>query len=49
MVFRFDSIEILKEKLNDKKICFPLTKIKGNWVAEFVDSEGNHVEVTAPA
>ena len=44
----FENIEILKEKLDDKEICFPLTKIKGNWVAEFVDSEGNHVEVTAP-
>ena len=26
----------------------PLTKIKDNWVAEFVDSEGNHIEMTAP-
>ena len=27
---------------------FPLTRIKDNWVAEFIDSEGNHIEVTAP-
>lgn len=27
---------------------FPLTKIKDNWVVEFVDTEGNHVELTAP-
>jgi len=29
----------------EKEICFPLMKIGKNWVAEFVDSEGNHVEV----
>ena len=45
----FDSIQTLKDKLEGKEICFPLTQIKGNWVAEFVDSEGNHIEVTAPA
>ena len=45
----FGNIEILKAKLEGKEVCFPLTQIKGNWVAEFVDSEGNHIEVTAPA
>ena len=28
-----------------KEVCFPLTKIGKNWVAEFVDSERNHIEV----
>ena len=41
-------VHTLKTKLEDKEICFPLTMIKGNWVAEFVDSEGNHIEITAP-
>jgi predicted enzyme related to lactoylglutathione lyase len=45
----FDNIQTLKDKLEGKEICFPLSQIKGNWVAEFVDSEGNHIEVTAPA
>ena len=40
---------VLKEKLTGKEICFPLKQIKNNWVAEFVDSEGNHIEITAPA
>ena len=44
----FDSLDVLKTKLEGKKICFPLTKIKENWVAEFIDSEGNHIEITAP-
>ncbi len=44
----FESVDELKAKLVGKEICFPLTRIKNNWVAEFVDSEGNHVEVTAP-
>ena len=35
----------LNKKISDKEICFPLTKIGKNWVAEFVDSEGNHIEV----
>ncbi len=43
-----ENLEYLKEKLRDKEICFPLTKIGSNWVAEFVDSEGNHIEITAP-
>lgn len=43
-----ESIECLKEKIKDKKICFPLTKIGNNYVAEFIDPEGNHIEITAP-
>lgn len=38
----------LERKLAGKEICFPLTVIGKNYVAEFVDSEGNHIEVTAP-
>ncbi|MGN0616971.1 VOC family protein [Ruminococcus flavefaciens] len=44
-----ESIDCLNEKLNGKEICFPVTRIGNNWVAEFVDSEGNHIEITAPA
>ena len=44
----FDNAEDLKVKLEGREICFPLTRIKDNWVAEFIDSEGNHIEVTAP-
>ena len=44
----FNNVDILKDKLHGKEICFPLTQIKENWVAEVVDSEGNHVEITAP-
>ena len=43
-----DNIETLKCKTKNKEICFPLTQIGDNWVAEFVDSEGNHIEITAP-
>ena len=35
------------EKMNCK-IVFPLTKIGDNWVFEFIDSEGNQIEVTSP-
>ena len=44
----FGSREVLEHKMSGMEICFPLTKIKGNWVAEIVDSEGNHIEITAP-
>lgn len=44
-----ESLECLKEKLNGKEICFPITKIGSNWVAKFADPEGNHIEMTAPA
>ena len=43
-----NNINILKNKLSKLKIIFPLTKIGINWVAEFEDSEGNHIEITAP-
>lgn len=45
----FHSLEELNKKISGKEICFPLTKIGKNWVAEFVDSEGNHIEVYTPA
>lgn len=38
----------LKKKIQGRELCFPLTKIGKNWVAEFVDTEGNHIEITAP-
>lgn len=44
----FESADLLRQKLEDKEICFELTKIKTNWVAEIIDSEGNHIELTAP-
>lgn len=43
-----ENVDVLREKLKKLQICFPLTQIKKNWVAEFIDSEGNHIEVTAP-
>ena len=39
----------LNKKISGKELCFPLTKIGKNWVAEFVDSEGNHIEVYTPS
>ena len=45
----FENKDVLENKLFDKEVCFPLTKIRQNWVAEIVDSEGNHIELTAPA
>ena len=42
-----ESLECMKEKLNGKEICFPITRIGNNWVAEFIDTEGNHIEITA--
>lgn len=42
------NIDVLKNKLSKLKIIFPLTKIGINWVSEFEDSEGNHIEITAP-
>lgn len=41
-------INVLKRKLSKFKTVFPLTRIGDNWVAEFEDSEGNHIEITAP-
>lgn len=42
------SLSILQQKLSDKKVVFPLKRIGNNWVCEFCDSEGNHIELTAP-
>ena len=39
----------LNKKISGKELCFPLTKIGKNWVTEFVDSEGNHIEVYTAA
>lgn len=44
-----ESLAVLREKLAGREICFPLTPIGPNWVAEIIDSEGNHIEMTAPA
>ena len=41
-----DNIELLKKKTENLEICFPLTKIGSNYVVEFIDSEGNHIELT---
>ncbi len=47
--FSWETLEALKGKLLGQEICFPLTRIGPNWVAEIVDSEGNHIEMTVPA
>lgn len=41
--------DVLQQKLKHLKVVFPLTKIGTNWVSEFEDSEGNSLELTAPA
>ncbi len=43
-----EDLETLRQKLSGLPVCFPLSRIGSNWVAEFVDCEGNHVELTAP-
>lgn len=43
-----EDLEILKKKIRELELCFPLTRIGNNWVVEFIDSEGNHIELTAP-
>ena len=43
-----ENLDVLKSKIKDLELCFPLTKINNNWVVEFIDSEGNHIELTAP-
>lgn len=47
--FTVDNIELFMKKLKKLKceIVFPLTIIGENYVLEFVDSEGNHIEVTS--
>lgn len=41
-----ENIDTFNRKLEGLKIVFPITKIGKNWVAEFEDSEGNHIELT---
>lgn len=41
-----ENLDTLKSKIENLELCFPLTKIKNNWVVEFIDSEGNHIELT---
>ena len=36
-------------KLAGQKVVFPLRRIGPNWVSEIEDSEGNRLELTAPA
>ena len=48
ILFYKGNLDVLKNKIKNLKLCFPLTKINNNWVVEFVDSEGNHIELTAP-
>lgn len=43
-----ENIDMLKNKIENLQICFPLTKIGNNFVVEIVDSEGNHIELTTP-
>ncbi|BBF45490.1 lactoylglutathione lyase family protein, diverged [Lachnospiraceae bacterium KM106-2] len=43
-----ESKEILEKKIEGLTIPFPVKKIGDNWVAEFIDSEGNQLEITAP-
>ncbi|MDW2796912.1 VOC family protein [Clostridium boliviensis] len=40
--------DILEQKINGMQVVFPITKIGENWVCEFKDSEGNHLEMTTP-
>ena len=41
-----ENIQLLKKLVKNLPICFPLTKIKNNYVIEFIDTEGNHIELT---
>ena len=43
-----ENIGVLKDKIKGLQLCFPLTQIGDNWVVEFIDSENNHIELTAP-
>lgn len=43
-----ENLDILKRILKKSQVVFQLTQIKDNWVAEIEDSEGNHLEITAP-
>ncbi|MFV0396038.1 MAG: VOC family protein [Coprobacillaceae bacterium] len=43
-----ETLEILKNKLKQVKVVFELKQIGNNWVSEFEDSEGNHLELATP-
>ena len=43
-----DNVKIINDKIKNLEVCFPLTRIGSNWVVELIDSEGNHIELTAP-
>lgn len=43
-----DNVDTLNRKLKGLNIIFPVTRIGSNLVSEFEDSEGNHIELTAP-
>jgi predicted enzyme related to lactoylglutathione lyase len=43
-----ENIDIFKKKLEGQNIILPVINIVNNWVAEFEDSEGNHIELTTP-
>lgn len=44
----FPDLDTLRRKLMEKRVVFPLRQIGSNWVSEIADSEGNHIELTAP-
>lgn len=44
----FETLAQLERKLSGKKMVFPLRQIGPMWVSECEDSEGNHIELTAP-
>lgn len=48
LVIGVENIGILKNKIKHLKLYFPLTRIDETWVVEFIDSKGNHIEVSAP-
>lgn len=43
-----ESLDDIKKVLGNTQVVFPITQIGDNWVAEFSDSEGNHIEITTP-
>jgi predicted enzyme related to lactoylglutathione lyase len=43
-----ENLDILEKVLKKVPVVFQLIQIKDNWVAEFEDSEGNRLEITAP-
>jgi predicted enzyme related to lactoylglutathione lyase len=48
--FEVSDIDLIQKRLNllNCEIAFPLTTIGNNRVLEFVDSEGNAIEITCP-